>query len=111
MIETTSDLIQAALNLPETQRVQIVDALLESLSPDSAEPLNASWLAEIERRSNAIDEGSDTTVPWDEIRTRTRQRLGLESADVGVWRDVRLRPGNGILCGEKSRRRKSLRCS
>ena len=78
MLETANDVLDVALRLPEAERAHIVDALINSLSPVHAEPLNAEWLAEIERRSDALDADNETTVPWEDIRARTRQRLGLE---------------------------------
>jgi putative addiction module component (TIGR02574 family) len=66
---------QAALALPEQERVQLVDDLIATLKPEDAVPLDDAWLAEIERRSEEYDAGVVTGIPWSEVKERARRRL------------------------------------
>jgi putative addiction module component (TIGR02574 family) len=70
-----SHALELAIALPEAQRVQLVDALIDSLTPADAVPLSDAWLAEIERRSVAYYSGGVTTATWETVRDRVRQRV------------------------------------
>jgi putative addiction module component (TIGR02574 family) len=65
---TTKEIIGAALALPETDRVELVEQLLESLGSDSDELDKKAFLAELQRRSAEIDAGTAELIPWSEIR-------------------------------------------
>jgi putative addiction module component (TIGR02574 family) len=65
---------QAALALPEEQRAQLVDALIATLKPEDAAPLDDAWLAEVERRSEDFDAGGVAAFSWEEVKERARQR-------------------------------------
>lgn len=79
MNESFNNAFHAALALPETDRVQLVDALIESLEPDDAAPLDDAWLAEIERRSREFDEGKVQPIPWEVVKERARQRANTDA--------------------------------
>ncbi|MBI2477524.1 MAG: addiction module protein [Planctomycetia bacterium] len=70
-----SHALEIATALPEAERVQLVDALIDSLAPADAVPLSDAWLTEIDRRSIAYDAGGLTTAPWQTVRDRVRQRV------------------------------------
>ena len=74
---TYDELLRTAQSLSETERLQLVEALLTTLNPDQAAPLEDSWLAEIDRRSGEIDAGTSNTVPWTDVRRRARERANL----------------------------------
>ncbi len=74
MNSTLEQVRQAALALPEEERVQLVDALIATLKPENAAPLDDAWLAEVERRSEEFDAGGVTTFSWEEVKDRARQR-------------------------------------
>jgi putative addiction module component (TIGR02574 family) len=76
-MQTCEQVIQAALSLPEDQRILVTDALLQSLQSGDAHPLHESWLVEIERRSREYDEGQVVAIPWEEVKASARGRLGL----------------------------------
>jgi putative addiction module component (TIGR02574 family) len=67
-------ILQAAIALPVPDRVQLVDALISTLEPEDAAPLDDALLAEIDRRSREIDAGAVTLVPWEEVREQARRR-------------------------------------
>ena len=67
-------ILQAAIALSVPDRVQLVDALISTLEPEDAAPLDDAWIAEIDRRSREIDAGAVTLVPWEEVREQARRR-------------------------------------
>jgi putative addiction module component (TIGR02574 family) len=83
MSPTLETLYQAALALPEEDRVELADRLLGTLSPDVPSQLHPAWRAELKRRSNQIEVGEVAPIPWDEVR-----RLGWEAVakrEPGYW--------------------------
>jgi putative addiction module component (TIGR02574 family) len=63
-------LVDTALDLPEDDRVQLIDALIDSVSPEEAVSLDEAWLKEIERRSAEVDAGLVKPVPWEDVKKR-----------------------------------------
>lgn len=49
------DIVKATIQLPENERVLVVEQLLASLEPAHDENVDAAWGAEIERRSREGD--------------------------------------------------------
>ena len=74
MATSLNEALRAALQLPERDRITLVDALIEKLEPEINGSLDPEWLAEIQRRSDEIDRGLVQAIPWDEVKRRTRQR-------------------------------------
>lgn len=79
MNSTTEQLLQAALTLPEEERLELAEALLASQGSPGEPPLDPAWLAEIQRRSAEIDSGAVQLTPWTVVRDRVRQRLAGRS--------------------------------
>jgi putative addiction module component (TIGR02574 family) len=73
-MNSLDQVLQAALTLPEEDRVQLVDTLIATLEPEDAAPLDDAWLAEIQRRSREYDEGRALPIAWQEAKERARQR-------------------------------------
>jgi putative addiction module component (TIGR02574 family) len=71
----TEELLQAALALPDEERMELVEALLATEGASGALPFDPAWLGEIRRRSAEIEDGSVQPVPWSVVRERVRQRL------------------------------------
>jgi putative addiction module component (TIGR02574 family) len=63
-----STISEAALALPENDRIQLVERLLESLAPESDGVDEASFAAELRRRSDEIDQGKAEPIPWSELK-------------------------------------------
>jgi putative addiction module component (TIGR02574 family) len=77
MRPATEQLLQAALALPEEERLELAEALLASHEhdPSSGLPFDPAWLGEIQRRSAEIEAGTVQSTPWPVVRERVRQRL------------------------------------
>ncbi len=71
-----------ASRLPPVDRIQLIEALWDTLPPDTLPSLSAEWLAEIQRRSAEYDAGSAQTVPWEQVRADALRRAGLTVPDV-----------------------------
>ena len=76
MTRAAKDIVEAAVQLPEEERVQVVEQLLASLEPEADPDVDAAWAAEIHRRSGEIKEGIVRPVLWEEVKTRARKRVG-----------------------------------
>ncbi len=70
-----SHALEVATALPVAERVQLVDAIIDSLTPADAAPINDSWLAEIDRRSASYDAGDVQTASWETVRDRVQRRV------------------------------------
>ena len=76
MSRLAKEILREAIQLPEKERVQVVERLIASLEPKSNEDVDAAWLAEIKRRSREVKEGSVSLNPWKEVGPSYR-RLGF----------------------------------
>ena len=67
-MSSKQNVIAEALRLSEAERLEVAEAVYESLEgpadPDAAQ----AWSAEIQRRAEEIDAGRVKVVPWSEAR-------------------------------------------
>ena len=61
-------LLNAALALPDDDRVQFVEALIVSLQPEGGPPVDDSWLAIVKRRSAELKTREAETPSWAEVK-------------------------------------------
>ena len=76
MSPTTEQLIDAALALPDEDRLQVAEALIVSLQPGDRPPFDESWREVIQRRSAELKSGKVVPIPWDEVKRRAREHTG-----------------------------------
>ncbi len=72
-------LIIAVTQLPESDRVRVVEALLDSLdvaNTDSPQEVSESWRNEVRRRSEELRKGEVVAVPREEVRAEGERLLG-----------------------------------
>ena len=62
------DLLHAALELPEADRAIIAERLLETLSPDDADPFDDELAAELNRRLDESLNDPSTLISWNELK-------------------------------------------
>jgi putative addiction module component (TIGR02574 family) len=62
-----------AMQLPERERRELAEELLESVDAGTGESWEESWLAEVRRRSA---EGHDDARPWSEVKAGVLRRIG-----------------------------------
>ena len=63
-----STVLETALALSQSDRIQFVERLLETLGPETDGVDEASFIAELRRRSDEIEQGKAEMVPWSELK-------------------------------------------
>ena len=67
MTRPAKKIVDAAIKLAESDRIQIVEELLASLEPADDDDIDIAWAAEVQRRSREIKEGTVRPIPWKEV--------------------------------------------
>lgn len=75
MSPTTKHILTTALALPESERLELAEALFAASEPPAPELSGDAWLAELRRRSAQIDAGTASLTPWSEVKKRARARV------------------------------------
>ncbi len=70
-----TSVLHDARRLSEAERLQLIDALWDTLPPDSDLPLDEAWEPELARRVEEIEAGTAKTVPWETIRAEALARI------------------------------------
>ena len=68
-------LLADAAQLPVDARIQLIEALWDTVPEDALPPLSDEWLAEIRRRSAEYDAGLVQPIPWEQVRTEALRRI------------------------------------
>jgi putative addiction module component (TIGR02574 family) len=68
-------LLAEANLLPVVDRIQLIEALWDTLPADCLPPPTDEWLAEIQRRSAEFDAGLVQATPWEQIRADALHRV------------------------------------
>jgi putative addiction module component (TIGR02574 family) len=77
-MSTFDEVLHSAQDLPPAERIRLIDALWDTVSPDDWQRPSGEWLAEAERRSAEYDEGRMAASPWPEVQERARRKAGLD---------------------------------
>lgn len=72
-------LLADAADLPVAERIQLIEAIWDTVPDESLPSLSEEWMIEIERRSAEFDSGFVQTVPWENIKTDAMRRLARKS--------------------------------
>ncbi len=67
--------LTAAQQLPESERLRLINALWDSVPPEADVPLSDEWVHEIDTRVAELKSGRATTVPWSDIRDAALARV------------------------------------
>ncbi len=76
MTPTIEQVFDTALALPDGERLELVEALIASFEHPDRPPLDESWRAVIRRRSEELASGAVQSVPWAEVKRRSREAAG-----------------------------------
>jgi putative addiction module component (TIGR02574 family) len=68
MSPNTQEILESAQALPTAAQVELIEALIAGLDEADPEPLDETWIAEIQRRSADFDAGGIKPIPWSEVR-------------------------------------------
>jgi putative addiction module component (TIGR02574 family) len=74
-MRTYDSLLLDASHLPVPLRIQLIEALWDTVPEDSLPPLSEEWLAEIAKRSAEFDAEPVSTVPWEKVRLDAVNRI------------------------------------
>jgi putative addiction module component (TIGR02574 family) len=74
------DVLGDASQLPVADRLRLIDDLAATVPDDQPPHLSPEWIAEIQRRSTAIDDGSVKTESWGVIRERLLSKYSVQDA-------------------------------
>tara|TARA_R110002072_G_scaffold271038_2_gene430949 strand:- start:57911 stop:58147 length:237 start_codon:yes stop_codon:yes gene_type:complete len=75
---TLQEILDAAQALPSGDRAPIIAALWDTVAINDWLPPRDDWMSEVQRRSEAYDNGQMTASPWSEVRQRVRREAGLD---------------------------------
>lgn len=67
-------LFRQALGLDEKDRGILAGLLIESLDERRDSDAEALWRTEVARRLEELDDGGMRAVPWEEVKSRLRQK-------------------------------------
>ena len=70
-----TQILTAAIGLPDEQREGVALQLVDSLQPADEEAYDAVWEAELQRRITEMDQGKTPGIPWEEVRKKMRAKL------------------------------------
>ena len=73
-MRTYEEIESAALALPVQARATLAEHLLESLSAEDQQRLDAIWAEEADRRDMEIEDGIVAAIPGEEVMNRLRSR-------------------------------------
>jgi putative addiction module component (TIGR02574 family) len=83
MQHTFEEASQIAHSLPEDQRIQLANALYESVAHEEPEgteaEITAAWEDEIKRRLDEIDSGAVQMIPGEEVMAKMLSKLSPEA--------------------------------
>ena len=73
MTAQTAEIMEIVDSLPIDMKLEIIDRLLESISPKSEE-VDEAWKDEVERRIDEVESGKVKLIPGEEVFARMRER-------------------------------------
>lgn len=74
MKQAAKKVLDAALELPESERTEVVEELLATLDGETDEDVDAAWAEEIERRTREIEQGKVKPIPWAKVKQAVSRR-------------------------------------
>jgi putative addiction module component (TIGR02574 family) len=74
-MSTIDALLADAAQLPVADRLELIDALWDTLPDEALPPLSEEWVAELQRRSAALNAGTAKTIPWVVVQSEALARL------------------------------------
>ncbi len=75
MKQSAKKVLNAALGLPEPDRVKVAEELLATLEGKPQKDADAAWADEIERRTGEIEQGKVKSVPWSKVKKSAMRRV------------------------------------
>ena len=76
MATNAEQVLAAALELTDADRIELIEALIDSVQSPDRPPFDESWRDVIQRRSAELASGSVVPVPWAEVKRKAREASG-----------------------------------
>ncbi len=76
MAPTAENVLNAALALPDADRLELIEDLIDSVESGDCPPFDESWREVILRRSAELAAGDVSSIPWEEVKRRARKAAG-----------------------------------
>ncbi|MBK7803916.1 MAG: addiction module protein [Chloracidobacterium sp.] len=73
MTTATMDIMERVESLPIDMKIELVDKILESLTPNQKE-IDELWKIEVERRIDDLESGKAKTIPGEQVFANIRKR-------------------------------------
>lgn len=73
MTTQTMEIMDVVDSLPIDMKLELVDRLLESITP-SRKDIREAWSDEVERRIDDVESGKVELIPGEEVFARMRER-------------------------------------
>jgi putative addiction module component (TIGR02574 family) len=73
MTTQAAEIMDVVDSLPIDMKLELIDHLLESISPSKKE-IDEAWKDEVERRIDEVDSGKVKLITGDEVFARMRKR-------------------------------------
>jgi putative addiction module component (TIGR02574 family) len=73
--------LSAANELTIVEKVQLIEALWDTVPETDLPSLSDEWIAEIKQRSDEYDAGQVKTVPWETVQAEALRRIGNNVTD------------------------------
>ena len=74
MTTQTAEIMDVVDSLPIDMKLELIDRLLESISPPQSE-INDAWSEEVERRIDEVESGQVKTIPGEQVFAEIKQRF------------------------------------
>lgn len=74
MKQSAKKILNAALGLPEPDRVKLAEELLATLEGKPQKDVDTAWAEEIERRTREIDHGKVKPISWSKLKKSAMRR-------------------------------------
>jgi putative addiction module component (TIGR02574 family) len=72
---SVEEILARAMALSSEERARIAHELLRSLDEPADDDVEGAWVAEIEKRARAVEDGTAELEDWHEVRDRIRARF------------------------------------
>jgi putative addiction module component (TIGR02574 family) len=76
MDSATEQILTAALDLPDPDRLELLEALIDSFQASDPIPFDDSWREVVQRRSAELKSGQVDGLSWSEVKRRGREAIG-----------------------------------
>jgi putative addiction module component (TIGR02574 family) len=64
------------MGLRDEDKLELAEALLDSLQPTDRPPFDESWRDVIAKRSEEVQSGQVVPIPWSEVKRQAEEALG-----------------------------------